>query len=116
MRELYSLADFLIFPSHYEGFGLAAAEAMSCGLPVIGTPVGFLKHVYRREPFARISLPMPGRSGIDTQLRAAKTRIRLLIDDRELAGRLSTEGRNMVKKKCGLTSWQSGMREILCLS
>lgn len=115
MRELYSLADFLIFPSHYEGFGLAAAEAMSCGLPVVGTPVGFLKHVYRREPFARISLPMPGRSGIDTQLRAAKTRIRLLIDDRELAGRLSTEGRNMVKKKCGLTSWQSGMREILCL-
>jgi hypothetical protein len=41
---------------------------------------------------------MPGRSGIDTQLRAAKTRIRLLIDDRELAGRLSTEGRNIVEE------------------
>lgn len=116
MRELYSLADFLIFPSHYEGFGLAAAEAMSCGLPVIGTPVGFLKRVYQREPFARISLPMPGRSGIDTQLRAAKAFIRLLMDDRELNARLSAEGRDVIKKKCGLTSWQSEMREILCLS
>ena len=39
--DLYRSADLFILPSHTENFGLAVAEALSCGLPVIttrGTP------------------------------------------------------------------------------
>lgn len=32
--DLYNLADFSIYPSLYEGFGLPIIEAMSCGAPV----------------------------------------------------------------------------------
>lgn len=32
---LYSLADMLIWPSYYEGFGLPPLEAQACGTPVI---------------------------------------------------------------------------------
>jgi glycosyltransferase involved in cell wall biosynthesis len=37
-----SAYDAVILPSHGESFGLVAAEAMSVGVPVIGSRVGFL--------------------------------------------------------------------------
>ena len=37
MPQLYQSVDILLFPTVREGFGLAAAEAMSCGLPVVAT-------------------------------------------------------------------------------
>lgn len=37
MPQLYQSMDILLFPTVREGFGLAAAEAMSCGLPVVAT-------------------------------------------------------------------------------
>jgi glycosyltransferase involved in cell wall biosynthesis len=37
MPKVYQDADILLFPTAREGFGLAAAEAMACGLPVVAT-------------------------------------------------------------------------------
>jgi glycosyltransferase involved in cell wall biosynthesis len=37
MAQIYREHDALIFPSRLEGFGLAAAEAQACGLPVVAT-------------------------------------------------------------------------------
>lgn len=37
MPELYALHDILLSPTVREGFGLAIAEAMSCGLPVVAS-------------------------------------------------------------------------------
>ena len=37
MPAIYNDSDILLFPSVREGFGLAAAEAMACGLPVVAT-------------------------------------------------------------------------------
>jgi glycosyltransferase involved in cell wall biosynthesis len=35
LPSIYNLADFLVFPSLYEGFGLPIIEAMACGCPVL---------------------------------------------------------------------------------
>ena len=37
LAAAYRESDALLFPSRLEGFGLVAAEAMACGLPVIAT-------------------------------------------------------------------------------
>jgi len=40
VNELLPLADLMLMPSEMESFGLAALEAMACGVPTIATNVG----------------------------------------------------------------------------
>ena len=43
--NLYAQATMAVVPSEYEGFGLPAAEAMACGVPVVVTDGGALPEV-----------------------------------------------------------------------
>ena len=43
--DLLSGAAALVFPSLWEGFGLPAVEAMSCGVPVLASDRGSLPEV-----------------------------------------------------------------------
>ena len=45
MSDLYRNMDILLFPTVREGFGLAAVEAMACGLPVVATNSSALPEV-----------------------------------------------------------------------
>jgi glycosyltransferase involved in cell wall biosynthesis len=40
LASLYAHADAFVFPSSYEGFGVALLEAMAARLPIVSTPVG----------------------------------------------------------------------------
>lgn len=45
LKHLYHAAGVLASPSHYEGFGLPALEAMHCGCPVIASTRGSLPEI-----------------------------------------------------------------------
>jgi glycosyltransferase involved in cell wall biosynthesis len=45
LPALYALAEMLIFPSLYEGFGFPVVEAMACGTPVVTSATSSLAEV-----------------------------------------------------------------------
>lgn len=45
LQNLYNLAEALIFPSLYEGFGIPLVEAMQCGCPVLASNAGSIPEV-----------------------------------------------------------------------
>jgi glycosyltransferase involved in cell wall biosynthesis len=45
LAALYGAADLFVLPSWYEGFGLPVLEAMTCGCPVVTSPVASLPEV-----------------------------------------------------------------------
>ncbi len=46
LPKYYQAADLMVVPSlSWEGFGLVTVEAMACGTPVAGTPVGGTKEI-----------------------------------------------------------------------
>ena len=45
MKNYYRDADIVLIPSHYEGFGIVAVEAMSWGVPVIASGAGGLSEI-----------------------------------------------------------------------
>jgi glycosyltransferase involved in cell wall biosynthesis len=45
LAALYSLAEFLFFPSFYETFGIPVCEAIACGRPVVVAKTGSLPEI-----------------------------------------------------------------------
>lgn len=45
MPAVYSAAEVLVFPSHFEGFGMPILEAMACGTPVVAARASSLPEV-----------------------------------------------------------------------
>lgn len=49
LADHFRAADLILLPSRSESFGLVAAEAQSCGLPVVAARTGGLSHVVSHE-------------------------------------------------------------------
>ncbi|MUV05641.1 glycosyltransferase [Planococcaceae bacterium Storch 2/2-2] len=47
LAKWMSASDVFVLPSHHEGFGLVALEAMAVGVPVVGTNVGGLPYLLK---------------------------------------------------------------------
>jgi len=84
----YSIADLFLLASKNEAFGLAALEAMSCGVPVVGYAGGGLNEVVRGEETGYL-VPF---GEIETLARRAAE----LLEDSERAQAFGSRARQIV--------------------
>ena len=90
-----ALADVFAFPSQnrLEGFGLAVAEAMAIGLPVVVADMPGVREVIE-----------PGVEGLLTEPLIAKdvaAKVRTLLDDPALRRRMGAAGRRRAESRYG---------------
>jgi glycosyltransferase involved in cell wall biosynthesis len=100
MVELYAQAEVAVVPSLYEGFSLPAVEALACGVPLVATTGGALPEVVGDDGVTGMLVP-PGDPG------ALAIAIQKVLDEPELAGRLSDAGRRRVLERF---TWQACAR------
>jgi glycosyltransferase involved in cell wall biosynthesis len=100
----YNLADVFVLPSRLEGFGLAAAEAMACGKPVVASRAASLPEVVAHGETGLLCDPDdPG------DFAQAITRI---LRDRELAAAMGQAGRDRVRR---FFQWDQSVFRTLAL-
>ena len=84
LAALYSAADVFVLASRYEGYGMAFAQAIACGVPVIGTTAGAIPET------------VPAGAGLlvpPDDVPALAAALRLLISDRDARARLAGNAR-----------------------
>ncbi len=91
LLEVLENSDVLLLPSETESFGLAALEAMSCGVPVVASRVGGLPEVVidGEQGFLNRAGDIAGMVGS----------VRRLLEDASLYQRMSTAARQWVEEK-----------------
>jgi glycosyltransferase involved in cell wall biosynthesis len=90
LQSYYARAAVVACPSHREGFGVACAEAMAHGKPVVASAVGGLR-----------DLVVDGETGLLVPPRdvlALREALSSLVGDRELRARLGTAARERIKE------------------
>ena len=98
---LYNSAEFLVFPSLYEGFGFPPLEAIACGTPVICSRSGSLPEVVGEAAITFDPMDLPA-------LIQAMTR---LLQEKDLHKELREKGLRQAK----MFSWEHCARQTLAV-
>lgn len=97
MPAIYSLAEVLVFPSLYEGFGLPPLEAMACGTPVVTSNTTSIPEVV-----GDAAVLVDPRS--PAELAGA---LELVLSSREIRSELIEKG----KRRAAVYSWRTAAEE-----
>jgi hypothetical protein len=96
LAKYYQASDLVVMPTlQLEGFGLVTVEALACGTPVMGTPVGAIPEVLRTVDPLLVTEGTDGVSLANT-LRLVLKRFRDQPGERE---RFAKKGREVVERR-----------------
>ena len=105
LRQEYRDADALLFPTRFEGFGYAPAEAMACGTPVISTRCSAIPEVVV-DGETGILCPV---DDVDAFVNAART----LANDESMHLRMSRQARATALERFSMERWGNEWSKFL---
>ncbi len=104
MPDQYALWDLMVMPSRWEGFGIAAAEAMAMGLPVVASALeGLLELVVDRRTGYLVP-PGDRAAWVD--------RLVELLEDRDLRKRMGRAGRERIIRHFSIRTMAEAMMRL----
>ncbi len=106
MPAFYRSLDLLLMPSHAEGFGLAAAEAAACGVPVIAGDASSLPEIVHHDQTGL--LVPPGDAA------ALATALETLLRDPTRGRRMGLAGWALVSERFDLQTCLDRLVELAC--
>lgn len=108
LSHYYQAADLVLMPSlQLEGFGLVMVEAMACGTPVLGTPVGAIPEILNQIDPILVAEGVDGRS-----IGRAIERVLRRLQEPGEASRLATKGRALIERRY---NWEQHCHELVSL-
>lgn len=108
LRSKYCSSDVFLFPSHYEGFPMALLEALSCGLPAIGSNVGGIPDILDH-----------GHCGLIVERRNPQqiaSALERFLSDEQFRLELRTKSRERALKEFSISASADSYRNLLGLT
>ncbi len=102
--DVYNLADVFFFPSAMEGFGLAVAEAMSSGLPIVASDRGSIPELVVEGEGGFLADPSSADGFVE--------RLRLLLADAPLRAKLGRANAERVERSFRWDRCVDGTRRV----
>lgn len=99
LAALYDRADVFVLPTRHEGYGMAVAEAVARGLPVISTPTGAIPDLVDGSNGMLVPI-----DDVDALAGALA-----LIEDDDARARLAA---GAVRRRAALPTWQDAARAM----
>lgn len=106
LRDAYQNADLLLFPTRFEGFGYAAAEAMACGTPVVASDNSALPEVVQH-----------GKTGLlcpTDDVGAFVSAIRGLSEDDSRRQEMGVAGAHIAQTNFGIRTMAETFKTLIC--
>lgn len=104
LPEYLAIADVFVRPSLSEGLGVSFLEAMACGVPIIGTPVGGIPDLLKDRE-----------TGLFCQVKNPKSvaqKIKEILENEPLRKTLAKNGLALVKEKYNWDNIALKMEEV----